>query len=79
MNDKQIETMVRQLIEEHLADDAVELALDWLDKRVLAYQEMQEIGLLDAKEEKRDAYLIFIIGHLSIRPSVLVSSNESTV
>jgi hypothetical protein len=51
VNDKQIETMVRQLIEEHLADDAVEAALDWLDKRVIAYQEMQEIGLLDGDEE----------------------------
>ena len=51
MNDRQIEAMVRRLIEEHLADDAVEAALDWLDKRVLAYQELREIGLLDGAEE----------------------------
>jgi hypothetical protein len=51
MNDRQIEAMVRGLIEEHLADDAIEAALDWLDKRVIAYQEMQELGLLDGAEE----------------------------
>jgi hypothetical protein len=51
MNDRQIATMVRQLIEKHLADDVVEVVLDWLDKRVIAYQEMQELGLLDGAEE----------------------------
>ena len=51
MNDKQIEIMLRQLIEEHLADDA-EAALEWLDKRVIAYNEkMQELGLLDGDGE----------------------------
>ena len=49
MNDKQIEKLVRQLIEENLPDEAVEAALEWLDKCVNAYQEMQEIGLLDGE------------------------------
>ena len=54
MNDKQIETMLRQLIEEHLADDALEAALDWLDKRITAYHEIQELGLLDQNEDGFD-------------------------
>ena len=53
MNDKQIEIMLRRLIEEHLAGD-VEAALDWLDKRVTAYQEMQELGSLDGDEESAE-------------------------
>lgn len=46
MTDEDVETMVRDLIEEHLANDAREAALNWLEKRTVAYQAMQELGLL---------------------------------
>jgi hypothetical protein len=50
-SDDDVETMVRELIEEHLADDDREAALRWLDKRVDAYQAMRDLGLLDEDEQ----------------------------
>jgi hypothetical protein len=45
--DEEIEVMVRELIEEHLMDnDFRESSLAWLDKRVDAYQAMNDLGLL---------------------------------
>lgn len=38
--------MVRDLIEEHLAEEERTAALEWLDKRVTAYQGMVELGLV---------------------------------
>jgi hypothetical protein len=49
--DEEIEVMVRELIAEHLTDDDVrEAALAWLDKRVDAYQAMNDLGLLEEEE-----------------------------
>jgi hypothetical protein len=46
--DEEIEVMVRELIEEHLLDNDVrKAALAWLDKRVDAYQAMNDLGLLE--------------------------------
>jgi hypothetical protein len=48
MSDDEIETMVRELINEHLTDDDErEAALNWLEKRVDAYEAMQDLGLLE--------------------------------
>jgi hypothetical protein len=45
MSDEQVE-MVREIIEQHLADAPRKAALDWLDKRTLAYEAVRELGLL---------------------------------
>jgi hypothetical protein len=47
--DDDIETMVRHLIEVHLADDVRDAALDWLEKLANAYKDMQELGLVEDK------------------------------
>jgi hypothetical protein len=47
MSDDDIEAMLRDLVEEHLADDARKAALNWLEKRSITYQAMQNLGLLD--------------------------------
>jgi hypothetical protein len=47
--DEDIETMVRHLIEVHLADDVRDAALDWLEKRANAYRDMQELGSVEDK------------------------------
>jgi hypothetical protein len=47
MSDDDIEAMPRGLVEEHLAEDARRAALNWLEKRSITYQAMQNLGLLD--------------------------------
>jgi hypothetical protein len=47
MSDEEIEAMVRDLVEEHLADDVRAAALEWLERRSVAYQAMQALELLD--------------------------------
>jgi hypothetical protein len=47
MSDDDIEAMLRGLVEEHLAEDARKAALNWLEKRSITYQAMQNLGLLD--------------------------------
>ena len=54
MTDDDVETMVRDLIEEHLAYDTRKAALDWLEKRAVAYKGMQELGLLGGAPSARD-------------------------
>ena len=52
MSDEEIEATVRGLIEQNiLAEDTREAALDWLDKRVTAYQAMQDLGLIDEEDD----------------------------
>jgi len=47
MSDDDIEAMLRDLVEEHLAEDARKAALNWLEKGSITYQAMQNLGLLD--------------------------------
>jgi hypothetical protein len=47
MSDDDIEAMLRGLVEQHLAEDARKAALNWLEKRSVTYQAMQNLGLLD--------------------------------
>jgi hypothetical protein len=47
MSDDDIEAMLRGLVEEHLTEDARKAALNWLEKRSVTYQAMQNLGLLD--------------------------------
>jgi hypothetical protein len=48
--ERETEAVVRDLIEAHLADDARAAALDWLEKRVVVYQAVQSLRLLDGDE-----------------------------
>jgi hypothetical protein len=43
--DEEIEDMVRQLIEEHLAEENRKAALDWLDTRTIYYAAAKRLGL----------------------------------
>jgi hypothetical protein len=45
MRDEEIEDMVRQLIEEHLAEENRKAALDWLDTRTIYYAAAKRLGL----------------------------------
>jgi hypothetical protein len=54
LDDAAIETMVRNLIQEHLADDAREAALNWLEKRVGVYLAVQDLGLLNPRNFSQD-------------------------
>jgi hypothetical protein len=47
MSDDDVEAMLRGLIEDHLAEDTRKAALNWLEKRALTYQAMQNLGPLD--------------------------------
>jgi hypothetical protein len=47
MSDDDIEAMLRDLVEEHLAEDARKAALNWLEKRSVTYKTTQSLGLLD--------------------------------
>ena len=43
--------MIRALIEDHLAKDAREAALDWLEKRADTYRVLLDLGLIhDSKD-----------------------------
>jgi hypothetical protein len=50
MTDEEIETMMRDLIEQHLADNTREAALDWLEKCAVAYR---AIRVFDGGKRKR--------------------------
>jgi hypothetical protein len=50
LSDEDIEEMVRDLVEEHLANDFRQAALDWLEMRAVTYQAVQELGLLEGGE-----------------------------
>jgi hypothetical protein len=43
----EIEAIVRDLIEEHLADDVREAALDWFDNLTAVYRAARELGLVN--------------------------------
>ncbi len=44
MTDDEIEEMVRELIEVNLDEENRKAALAWLDKRIITYQVMVELG-----------------------------------
>ena len=46
MKDDDIEDVVLELIKKHLSDDAREVALKWLRKRIATYRAVHESGLL---------------------------------
>jgi hypothetical protein len=50
LSDDDIEAMLRELVEKHLAEEARAAALNWLEKRSLTYQAVVNLGLLDQKQ-----------------------------
>jgi hypothetical protein len=49
MTGDQIEDMMRELIEIHLSEEFRRPALEWLEKRVICYAAMAELGLIDTR------------------------------
>jgi hypothetical protein len=51
MSDDDIDAMVRDLIDEHLADEFREAAVAWLTKRDIANRAVKELGLLEGQSK----------------------------